>query len=452
MHETLLQRDEPETQHSVRDEKESEGTANRGKKQRGRALPLKLFFFIGAVSLIVLAVYGIMNRSATTENLQQQANQAFAELAVSVVQPEKAPATISIDLPGQTQAYIQAPVYAQTTGYVKKWNFDIGSHVREGDVLAEIDTPEVDQQLNQAKATLKQEQAALDLSHVTYQRDRDLLQRKVIAQQDFDTAEDNFRENQATVNVGEAAVLRLEALEDFKLVKAPFEGIVTARNTDIGGMVNAGSGNPLFIVARIKPLRVYINVPESMAEDATVGVSAELKFNEFPDSTFAGKVVRTAGAIDPTSRTLLTEVDVPNENGQLFPGAYMQVHLSTGGTRQSLLIPANTLLYTSGATTVGVVGSDNKVELKKIKIGKDLGTQVEITQGLSPEDRVILNPSETLASGQTVRVRTPPDDTKQATATPEAKDASRKGETEPRGSALHQNEEDSRGVGSKTEN
>jgi RND family efflux transporter MFP subunit len=420
MKETLLQRDEPEIRDSVHEDKESQSMANRQKKPQ-RTLRLKLFFFIAVVFLMVMAVYGIMTRSATTANLQTQANQVYAELAVSVVTPEKAPATTSIDLPGQTQAYIQASVFAQTTGYVKKWNFDIGAHVREGDVLAEIDTPQVDQQYNQAEATLKQEQSALELSRATFQRDQDLFQRKVIAQQDFDTAKDNFRENQATFNSGEAAVLRLQALEDFKLLKAPFDGIVTARNTDIGGMVNAGSGNPLFVVARIKPLRVYINVPESMAQDAAVGVTADLKFNEFPERTFAGKVVRTAGAIDPTSRTLLTEVDVPNENGQLLPGAYMQVHLSTGGNRQSLLIPANTLLFKSNGTMVGVVGSDNKVELKKVKIGKDLGTHLEITQGLSSDDRVIVDPSDSLASGQIVRVRSSQNEKKQTTATPEAK-------------------------------
>jgi multidrug efflux pump subunit AcrA (membrane-fusion protein) len=254
MSETLLQGNQREMRRLVHDDKESPTMASQPKKKR-RTIWLNLFFFFAVVCLIVMAVYGLMTRSATTEHLQQQANQAYAELSVSVVTPQKAPATISIDLPGQTQAYIQAPVYAQTTGYVKKWNFDIGSRVREGDVLAEIDTPAVDQQLNQAKATLKQQQATLDLSRVTWQRDQDLLQRKVIAQQDFDTAQDNFRENQASVSSGEAAVLRLEALEDFKLLKAPFEGIVTARNTDLGAMVNAGSGNPLFIVARIKPLR-----------------------------------------------------------------------------------------------------------------------------------------------------------------------------------------------------
>jgi len=418
MDEALLQRDKPETPPSARDDYGPEPAVGGPKKSR-RGYVLKLFSLILAVGLVVLAVHGIMTRSATTENLQRQANQAIAELAVSVVKPAKAPATISIDLPGQTQAFMQASVYAQTTGYVKKWNFDIGSQVKEGDVLAEIDTPEVDEQLNQAKATLKQAQAGFDLSRVTYERDRDLLQRKVIAKQDFDNAESDYRGKQATVNSTEAAVLRLEALEDFKVLKAPFEGIVTTRNTDIGGMVNAGTGNPLFVVARIRPLRVYINVPESMGGNVKVGDSAELKFDEFPGKTFAGKVVRTAGAIDPTSRTLLTEVDVPNENGQLFPGAYMQVHLSTGSRKQSLLIPANTLIFRSEGTMVGVVGAGNKVELKKIKIGQDLGSLLEVTQGLSADDQVIVNPSDSLSSGQTVRIRPSQNEGKQMAATPE---------------------------------
>jgi RND family efflux transporter MFP subunit len=420
MHDTLVQGDKPEREPLVDDHQKSENKEGDGKKPR-RTLRLKLFSLIGTMALVVLAVNGILTRSATTKDLQQQANQAIADLMITVVKPEKAPAATSIDLPGQTQAYIQAAVYAQTTGYLKKWNFDIGSHVREGDVLGEIDTPQVDEQLNQAEATLKQAQAALDLSRVTDQRDRDLLKRNVIAQQDLDTAESDFRSKEATVISDQAVVRRLEALEDFKVLKAPFEGIVTSRNTDIGGMVNAGSGNSLFTVAQTNPLRVFLNVPQSMAPEAKVGVSAELKFEEFPERTFAGKVVRTAGAIDPISRTLLTEVAVPNENGQLFPGAYVQVHLSTGGGKQSLIIPANTLLFRSEGTMVGVVGMDSKVELKKIKIGKDLGTHLEITQGLSPDDRVIVNPSDSLASGQRVRIRPSQNEKRQAAATPAAK-------------------------------
>ena len=391
--------------------------------KRRRGARLIFFLFIAAVGLAALAVYGVFNRSASTAKLEQQANQAASEQIVSVVKPEHLAAAVSLELPGQTQAYIQAPVFAQTSGYLKKWYFDIGTPIKAGDVLAEIDTPQVDQQLNQAKATLKQAQASLDLSRVTYQRDQDLLQRRVIAQQDFDTAASDLGVKQATVNADEAAVLSLQALEDFKIVKAPFDGIVTARNTDIGALVNSGSGNPLFVLAQVKPLRVYINVPENMAQDVAVGANAELRFNEFPGREFSGKVVRTSGAIDPNSRTLLTEVDVPNDSSELFPGAYTQVHLVTGGNNQSVLIPANTLLFRSEGASVGVVNQNNVVELKKIKIGRDLGTQLEIIQGLSLDDRVIVNPSDSLAAGQKVKIRPSQEQKQQASATPAAKNS-----------------------------
>jgi RND family efflux transporter MFP subunit len=391
--------------------------------KRRRGARLILFLFIAAVCLASLAVYGVFSRSASTAKLEQQANQAASEQTVSVVKPERLAAAGSLELPGQTQAYIQAPVFAQTSGYLKKWYFDIGAPVKAGDVLAEIDTPQVDQQLNQAKATLKQAQASLDLSRVTYQRDQDLLQRRVIAQQDFDTAASDLGVKQATVNADEAAVLSLQALEDFKIVKAPFDGIVTTRNTDIGALVNSGSGNPLFVLAQVKPLRVYINVPENMAQDVAVGANAELRFSEFPGKEFSGKVVRTAGAIDPNSRTLLTEVDVPNDSGELFPGAYTQVRLVTGSNNGSVLIPANTLLFRSEGAAVGVVNQNNVVELKKIRIGRDLGTQLEITQGLTLDDRVIINPSDSLAAGQKVKIRPPPEEKKQVSATPAAKNS-----------------------------
>jgi RND family efflux transporter MFP subunit len=415
MSESLLQSDKPKA--PVLHEKESPST-EAGRKKRKGTLWLKLSALVGVIALIVLAVLGIVARARTTENLQKQADQVNAARTVSVVKPGEAPAILSIDLPGQAQAYMQASVFAQTTGYLKKWNFEMGSQVKEGDVLAEIDTPQVDEQLNQAQATLKQAQAGFDLARSTDQRDQDLFQRKVIARQDFDNAESDFRAKEATVNADEAVVMRLQALESFKILKAPFDGIVTVRNTDIGAMVNAGSGNPLFIVARVKPLRIYINVPESMAHQVAIGDKADLKFNEFPDRTILGKVVRTAGAIDPTSRTLLTEVEVPNENGELFPGAYMQVRLSTGASKQSLLLPANTLLFRPEGTMVGVVGTDHKVKLKKIKVGKDLGTHLEIVQGLSPTDHVIVNPSSSLATGQTVKVQGSQDEKELAAASP----------------------------------
>ncbi|HEY2122070.1 MAG TPA: efflux RND transporter periplasmic adaptor subunit [Chthoniobacterales bacterium] len=256
----------------------------------------------------------------------------MADLTVAVAEPRVAPARIAVDLQGQTLAYVQAPIYAQTTGYLHKWNFDIGSHVKQGGILGQIETPQVDQQFNQAKANLAQAHSALDLSNATYQRDANLVGRKVISPQDFDSAKSDLREKQASVNADEAALLRLQALEDFKLLKAPFDGIVTARNTDIGQMVNAGSGNALFVIAQVDPLRVDINVPESMTEDVTVGSIAELTFADFPGKTFPGKVVRTAGAIDQTSRTLLTEIDVPNPDGKLFAGASPRFILAPAAT------------------------------------------------------------------------------------------------------------------------
>jgi RND family efflux transporter MFP subunit len=394
--------------------------AKRAPQRSGRLI---LFLFVGLACLAGLAVYGVINRSTDTKKLEQQANQTASEQTVTVVKPERLPASVAVELPGQTQAYVQAPVFAQTSGYLKQWYFDIGAHVKAGAVLAELDTPQVDQQLNQAKATLKEAQAALDLSRVTYKRDEDLLQRRVIAQQDFDTAASDLGVKQATVNAAEAAVLSLQALEDFKIVKVPFDGIVTARNTDIGALVNSGSGNPLFTVAQVKPLRVYINVPEGMASDVAVGANAELRFNEFPGREFTGKIVRTAGAIDPNSRTLLTEVDVPNESGELFPGAYTQVRLLAGANNRSVLVPANTLLFRSEGAAVGVVNQDNVVELKKIKIGRDLGNQLEVTQGVGPDDRIVVNPSDSLAAGQKVKVRPTQEEKKQASATPAQKNS-----------------------------
>jgi RND family efflux transporter MFP subunit len=367
-----------------------------------RAWPITLVILFGLAGFGVLAVMGIRSRSASATALQLQTNRA-AELSVAVVTPEKAPATVSLDLPGQTQAYIQSPIFAQTTGYLKRWYFDNGAKVKAGDVLAEIDTPQVDQQLNQAKANLRQAQAALDLARVTYARDQDLLQRKVIARQDFDTAESDFRSKEATVNANAAAVSQLQALEDFKRVRAPFTGVVIARNTDIGQIVNAGSGAPLFTMAQVSPLRIYVNVPERMAGYVQVSGPATITFNEFPGQKFQGKVVRTARAIDPNSRTLLTEIDVANDSEQLLPGAYTPVHLDTSGP-QSLLIPANALLFRSEGTALGVVGPDGRVRIKKIKIGRDLGGQLEIVDGVSPTDQVIVNPVDSLSDGMLVRV------------------------------------------------
>jgi len=372
-------------------------------------------FLAGGALFIALAVLGITSRNSTTNQLQTQSNEA-ARALVSVIHPEKAPTTIPLQLPGQTRAYIEAPIFAQTSGYLKKWYFEIGANVKAGGVLAEIDTPQVDQQLGQARAQLKVAEAAKDLAEVTYKRDQDLYNRRVIAAQDFDTAADTYRQSVATVNADQASVNALSALEDFKTVRAPFDGIVTERDTDVGAYVPSGSGVQLFRMQQTSPLRVYINVPQTFARFVKPGVQADLTLNELPGRKFPGHVTNTAGAIDPTSRTLLTELEVPNETHELLPGAYAQITLKLVGDTGLVTIPSNALLFRSEGPSVGVVHPDGKVEIRKVVISRDLGDKLQISQGLSEADQVIVNPSDGLANGMVVTVATP-----KPTAKPEAK-------------------------------
>jgi RND family efflux transporter MFP subunit len=367
---------------------------------------VKLSFLAGGALFIAVAVLGIYSRVESTTGLEQRSNEA-AQIIVSVINPEKASTTIPLQLPGQTRAYIEAPIFAQTSGYLQKWYFDIGAKVKAGDVLAEIDTPQVDQQLNQARAQLKVAEAARDLAQVTYKRDQDLYNRRVIAAQDFDTAADTFRQNQAAVIADQASVNSLEALENFKTVKAPFEGIVTERDTDIGAFVPSGTGVQLFRMAQTSPLRVYINVPQTFSRFVKPGTQADLTLNELPGRKFPAHVTNTAGAIDPTSRTLLTELEVPNETGELLPGAYAQINLKLQGDTGLFTVPSNVLLFRSEGTAVGIVHPDGKVEVRKIVINRDLGDKLQISQGLSESDKVIVNPSDSLADGMTVTIATP---------------------------------------------
>ena len=362
-------------------------------------------FLAGAVVLIALAVIGVEVRSSRTQAVRQR-SQPAAGMTVAVVHPQKASITIPV-LPGQTQAYTDAPIFAQTSGYLKKWYFDIGAKVKAGDVLAEIDTPEVDQELAQAQAQIKVAQAALNLAEVTYRRNQDLFNRKVIAVQDFDTAADTYRENQAIVMADQANINQLDALEAFKIVRAPFNGIVTARNTDIGDYIASGSGSQLFRMQQTSPLRVYVNVPQIFAQMVKIGTEGDLTLDEFPGRKFLGQVTNTARAIDPTSRTLLTELQVPNETGELFPGAYALITLQVNDNTGILTIPSNALLFRSEGATVGVVDADGKVEIRKITINLNLGDKLEISQGLSETDQVIVNPSDSLANGMTVKILNP---------------------------------------------
>jgi RND family efflux transporter MFP subunit len=326
-----------------------------------------------------------------------------AEMTVNVVHPEKVSIAIPV-LPGQTEAYTDAPIYARTSGYLKNWYFDIGAKVKAGDVLAEIDTPEVDQELAQAQAQLKVAQAALNLAEVTYRRSQNLFNRNVIAAEDFDTASDTYRENQGMIMADQANINQLEALEAFKIIRAPFNGIVTARNTDIGDYIASGSGTQLFRMQQISPLRVYVNVPQAFADLAKIGTVGELTLEEFPGRKFLGHVTNTAKAIDPTSRTLLTELQVPNETGEFFPGAYVRITLQVDDNSGILTIASNALLFRSEGTAVGVVDANGQAEIRKITINVNLGDKLEISQGLSATDQVIVNPSDSLANGTPVKI------------------------------------------------
>jgi len=369
---------------------------------RKNAKRIILYLAVAGALLIGLAVFGIYARNQWTAEVQARANQA-ARILVEVVNPQPASGVIHLQLPGEAMPFTDSPIVAQTSGYLKKWYFDIGARVKKGDVLAEIETPAVDQQLAQAQAQLKVAQAASDLAEITYKRDQDLFKNKVIAAQDFDTAADNYAGARSTVIADQAAVGRLQALEGFKIVSAPFDGIVTARNTDIGDYVAAGSGTALFRMAATSVLRVYVTVPQAFSSLIKAGEQAQLTVNEFPGQTFPAHVVSTAGAISPTSKRLLTELEAANPTGAPLAGAYVQTTLDIPIDERGVMIPAMSLLFQGAQPAVAVV-SDGKVEIRKIHLARDLGTRLQVANGLSQTDQVVVNPPPGLASGTVVTV------------------------------------------------
>jgi len=378
------------------------GPPTEPKKKIGKAV---VFYLVAAgVLLLGLGVFGIYSRNQWTAEVQERNNQA-ARILVEVVHPQASAGVVHLQLPGEAMAFTDSPIAAQTSGYLKKWYFDIGARVKKGDVLAEIDTPEVDQQLAQAQAQLKVAQAASDLAEITYKRDLDLYKNKVIAAQDFDTATDNFSGARSTVIADQAAVGRLQALEAFKIVRAPFDGIVTARNTDIGDYVAAGSGTALFRMAATSVLRVYVTVPQAFSSLIQAGEQAQLTVNEFPGKTFPAHVVSTAGAISPNSKRLLTELEAANPTGAPLPGAYVQTTLDIPIDGRGVLVPAMSLLFEGNQPAVALVGPDGKVEIRKITMVRDLGTRVQVSDdGLSQSDQIIVNPPPGLATGNVVTV------------------------------------------------
>jgi RND family efflux transporter MFP subunit len=362
-----------------------------------------------AIALIVVAallISGIWSRVRARTTLNLETAQA-ALTAVSVVSPKQTAPADEIILPGNVQPYISSPIYARTNGYLKKWYFDIGAHVKQGQLLALIETPEVDQQLQQARSNLLTAQANLELASITKTRYQGLLKTNAVSQQDVDNAVGTYNANQAIVEADKAAVQQYSALVSFEKVYAPFDGVITARNTDIGDLINSGSNSnvktDLFHVAQPGKLRVYVNVPEEYSRGITVGMTADLSLAEFPDRKFQGKVVRTADDINLTTRTLLIEIDVENPTGTLLTGSYAEVHLAIPTRASTFLVPVNTLLFRTEGLRVGIV-KDGKVVLTAVTPGHDFGNQIEIVSGLKADDHLIVNPPDSIVSGQEVQI------------------------------------------------
>jgi RND family efflux transporter MFP subunit len=384
--------------------KDPAGSSLKPKKKTSKAVTL--FLATAGALFIGIAAIGVYTRNQSTTAIQHRTNKA-ARVLVTVVHPIKSTGLIQLQLPGQTMPYTDSPIFAQTTGYLKKWYFDIGARVKAGDVLAEIDTPEVDQELAQAQAQLKVAEAARDLAEVTYQRYQGLFKNNVIAAQDYDTAADNYAGDQGTVIADQANVSRLEALEAFKIVRAPFDGIVTARNTDIGAYVPAGSGTQLFRIASTSRLRLYVTVPQAFSSLIKVGGQAELTVDQFPGRKFPAHIVATAGAINPTSKRLLTELEVPNPTGELLSGSYVQITLDIPIDNRGVIIPARSLLFPSGKPAIAMVKPNSTVEIRNINITQDLGTRLQVSGDVSEADQLIINPSPSLVNGSRVTVLNP---------------------------------------------
>jgi RND family efflux transporter MFP subunit len=361
------------------------------------------------ITIVVVAALlgsGIWSRVKARTTLKAETAQV-ALTPVSVVSPKQTAPTQEIILPGNVQPFITSPIYARTNGYLRKWYVDIGGRVKQGQLLAVIETPEVDQQLQQARSNLLTAQANLELAAITKSRYQGLLKSKAVAQQDVDNAVGTYNANKAIVEADQAAVDQYTALVSFEKVYAPFDGVVTARNTDIGDLINSGSGGgvktDLFHVAQPGKLRVYVNVPEEYSQGVKVGMTADLSLAEFPGRRFSGKLVRTADAITVTTRTLLIEIDVDNPTGTLLTGSYAEVHLAVASQASTFLLPVNTLIFRSEGLRVALV-KDGKVTLTAVTPGHDFGNQIEIVSGLKLDDQVIINPPDSIVTGQQVQI------------------------------------------------
>jgi RND family efflux transporter MFP subunit len=376
---------------------------------------LILFVFI---ILVAVAAFGILHRVHSSAELRKYTDTTSAP-PVSVELPVQQQSANEIVIPGNIQAYTAAPIYARTTGYVKAWYHDIGSHVNKGDLLAVIETPELDQQLAQAKADLTTAQSNAGIAKTTSDRYNDLISQNAVSQQDTDSAASQLQARTAEVNSASANVHRLEQLQSFERIEAPFDGVITARNVDVGQLitstgstVTAGSGGvssskEIFDISAVHTLRVYINLPQVYSPDAKNGVTATLTLPQYPGRKFEGKLVRSSDAVDPTTRTLLAEVDVDNRSGQLLPGSYTEVHLHTIMPAPALIVPVSALILETDGLRVATVDAHSNAHLIRVSSGRDLGATVEILNGLAADQRVISNPPDSLIEGEKVRIVDP---------------------------------------------
>jgi RND family efflux transporter MFP subunit len=377
---------------------------NRGRRPSQRRWLIAAIVVLAATGLLA---GGIRSRVRDETNLRAVTTQ-LAVPSVSVVTAKQTAPSQEIILPGNIEPFVTSPIYARTDGYLKKWYFDIGAHVKAGDLLAIIQTPEVDEQLAQARSTLATAQANLQLAQITRDRYQSLLTKHAVAQQDVDNAVGTYAANQAIVDADMANVRHFEALVSFEKVYAPFDGVITARNTDIGDLIDSGSSaapkTDLFDISQTRTLRVYVNVPEEYSQGIKPGqTSADITLAEFPGKRFPGKLVRTSEAINATTRTLLTEVDLDNPGATLLSGSYAEVHLQIPGHNSTFLLPASSLIFRGETLQVGVV-RNGKAAITDVTPGHDFGEQIEVVTGLKTSDQVIVNPPDSLVSGQQVKI------------------------------------------------
>jgi RND family efflux transporter MFP subunit len=367
-----------------------------------------LIVLIAAVIIVTLVASGILSRLHASKALAAETNQLAAP-TVRVVTPTGGAPQEEILLPGSIQAFVDSPIYARTNGYLKRWYFDIGAHVRRGQLLADIESPEIDQQLIQAQADLETAKANAHLSQITATRFTNLLKSDAVSTQDTDNAVSDLAAKNTVVRSAQANVDRLKQLVDFEKVYAPFDGVITARNTDIGQLIDSGASGgqarSLFQLAATQKLRVFINVPQIYSQAATPGMKAYLTFAEFPGRRFPGTIVRTSKSIDPVARTLNVEVDIDNTKGELLPGSYTEVHLKMANDVPTLIVPVSALLFRAEGLRIAIAKSDNTAALLPITLGRDFGDVAEVTTGLTGQERIIPNPPDSIINGEKLNVR-----------------------------------------------